>query len=119
LILSYLLAAYRNLETFSISVSGGVVASEDLAKGVTSAISDIQLFGSSAQIELAVELSDKLERLREVHQKPLNDLIFSLRNNLREELGLNKEETPIKHIIITYSDPKNEKNNIKTMRDHP
>ena len=108
LISRYLLDSYRSLENFSISLAGGVEASEALAAGTTSAISDIQLFGSEAQVKLAVEIADAIEKTGGVYHEALRKLVSSLREDLRAELGLEAVKIPIKHFVITYTKP-NEK----------
>jgi hypothetical protein len=55
---------------------------------------------------LAVEIAAAIENTGGVYNEPLKNLISSLRDDLRVELGLEKVKTPIKHFVITYTKPK-------------
>jgi hypothetical protein len=81
--LSFLLEAYRRLEN---GVSRGRLYGNDLAFGFESAVADIQLLGTQSQILLVKNM------ITQIAQRDPNPstgpLLLSLRDELREHLGL-------------------------------
>lgn len=65
------------------------------------ALSDIQLLGSRAQAEMAIAIS---RRLATAGSADLNDLLVSLRDDLREELELEPVRQAPFHVRIVGGD---------------
>jgi hypothetical protein len=82
----YLIEAWRKLEMSSSRPSG---EQPNYFYNIESAISDIQLFGTPKQIELAQTFADKLSSSQSVN---LDELLNDLRRDLR--LYLDLPETP-------------------------
>ncbi len=82
--LTYLMAAYRNLENASSRTK------EEIEKGIgrefESSIADIQLFGTEKQVQMALAIIHKLSN--ENSDASVGSLLSNLRNELRKELGL-------------------------------
>lgn len=97
--IQYLIEAYRRLER-SVDRPGRERKKEDFE----SAIADIQLFGTSEQIRLAVEVGEELVAQGTVS---LKKLLPELRRDLREELDLQEVDTEIK--VLTMHDCEKEK----------
>ena len=97
--IQYLIEAYRRLER-SVDRPGRERKKEDFE----SAIADIQLFGTSEQIRLAVEVGEELAAQGTVS---LKKLLPELRRDLRQELDLQEVDTEIK--VLTMHDCKKEK----------
>ena len=76
----YLLHAYR-----SIAAASYRIVDEEVAKGVESAIQDIQLFGNTIMIDLARTYQEELVQTRKTNPSPL---LRTLRGEIRRELGL-------------------------------
>lgn len=81
--LSFLLEAYRRLEA---GASRGSLEATDFAVGFESAIADIQLLGTVEQVRLAKNLAIGIARRDP--QVSAGPLLLSLRDELREHLGL-------------------------------
>ena len=89
--IGYLIEAYRCLESCS---------NRDLQfdlKKVEPAVADIQLFGSTTQVKLVQEFIFEFERKK---NSSLTEILESLRNDLRSELGLSVVEKRIYHLRI-------------------
>lgn len=82
---SYLLEAYRRLETRSNN------ADQDW-KAIESAIADIQLLGSPTQVELARMFAVEMA---EQGSATLDSLLYDLRASLRAELDLEAVSKPV------------------------
>lgn len=87
----YLIDVYRALEAAS-----HCELTPEKAKTLENAISDIQLFGSKEQVDLAKSFS---RDFAEKKSGALDALLFNLRNDLRRELGL-VEVTKISHLRV-------------------
>jgi hypothetical protein len=85
--IGYLVAAYRGLAKANNHPKLWEVA-DDLEQ----AISDIQLFGTPEQIQLARRFGEDLGKTQEAE---LNSLLLELRNSLRRELGQTDVSTPV------------------------
>jgi len=81
--LSFLLEAYRRLEA---GTSRGALESTDCAVGFESAIADIQLLGTPEQVKMAKNLAISIARRDP--EASAGPLLLSLRDELREHLGL-------------------------------
>ena len=77
----YLIEAYRRLET----VSNRHELGEQDVQALESAIADIQLFGSAAQVELAARFA---KSFADSKTATLDELLSDLRSDLRQELAL-------------------------------
>lgn len=88
---AYLLEAYRRLE-------GGSNRHTDVERSwqqIESAIADIQLLGSPAQVALARRFSQAMSQQQKAS---LDDLISDLRRSLREELHLPAVNDPVTYL---------------------
>lgn len=92
LITNYLIEAYRNLEEGMGRDSNTIEQKRNMEK----AIADIQLFGTTNQRKIAKELADKCNKTSYMDAR---DLLIVLRNDLRNELGLELAPTNIDDII--------------------
>jgi hypothetical protein len=88
--LNLLMGAYRALE---YSANRDFVG--EAAKAVCSAFADIQLVGTPQQIKLAQKLIYEFARNQEVDWQ---SLLLSLRDDLRNELGLPKVPATLTHL---------------------
>jgi hypothetical protein len=88
----YLLDAYRRLE----SASNRIMSSED-ERALESAIADIQLLGSDAQVRLATEFAQKFASEKSA---TLDQVLESLRRDLRKELNLGAASERVVHLRI-------------------
>ncbi len=77
--ISYLVSAFR-----SLAKANNHPRLYEVADEVEEAIADIQLLGTPAQIALAKKVATDLGTTQ---QADLDDLLFSLRDSLRRELG--------------------------------
>ncbi len=93
----YLLDAYRTLE----SASNRNMTPEN-ARALESAVADIQLLGSDAQVRRAREFAQKFAAEKTA---VLDDLLESLRRDLRKELNLGLVSDPITHLRIGPDPP--------------
>ena len=103
LIHGYLVAAYRKLNHLATAVASGSPGSPSLAEDLTTAIGDLQLFGSPRQIKLARQLAELLAE-KKVPAPLLTDLLQELRRALRSELHLEETGAPIAHLFVRYSE---------------
>lgn len=101
----YLIDAYRKLNQFACVVASGSAGSSSMAENLTSAIGDIQLFGTPAQINLAREFSEQLATQKSVPTVLLTELLQRLRRTLRAELRLEATDVPIAHLLVGYNSP--------------
>jgi len=85
--INYLIEAWRKLE--HAANRKGV----DTVEYVEKPIADIQLFGTKKQVEMTIKLATELAETRGTN---LIELLTELREDLREELNLEKIDTPIK-----------------------
>lgn len=92
--IQYLIEAWRRLEN-AVDRKDNPKYAVDLE----AAISDIQLFGSRAEVELAQEFA---EVLAEDKSASVDELLEALRNDLRKELRLEIVPRGIKHLRILY-----------------
>ena len=90
----YLLDAYRRLEGASERLVPGTIDE----RALESAVSDIQLLGSSEQVRLAEQFATEFVNKR---QASVNPLLQSLRLELRKELDLSPLDNGIKILRIT------------------
>jgi len=74
----------------------------DVAKAVCNALADIQLGGTPEQIKLAQQLIDELARNQPVDAQ---SLLLSLRDDLRNELGLPEVPASLKYIRYEQKKP--------------
>ena len=74
-----------------------------MAEDLTSAIGDVQLFGTLRQINLARQIAELLTE-RKLPAPLLTDLLQDLRRTLRSELDLEATEAPIAHLLVGYRD---------------
>ena len=81
--LNFLIGAYRNLE----SVANSRINHDNNSDKFHSAIADIQLFGSPEQTEKAKQIALLLST-EPAQPEVINDLLVSLRKELRSELNL-------------------------------
>jgi hypothetical protein len=103
LINGYLVAAYRKLNYFACVVASGSHGSPAMAADLTSAIGDVQLFGTLRQIKLARGFAEQL-LAKNLPAPMLTDLLQDLRRTLRSELHLEATEAPIAHLLVGYSE---------------
>lgn len=96
LIVGYLVDAYRKLEK-----SANAVTPEDSWAGIESAIADIQLFGSSRQVELAQIFAREMSRDQTSFA---TTLLEELRQSLRRELELAPATGSIIHLRFRRQD---------------
>ena len=89
----YLLEAYRNLEA---SVETEI--SRKNLDVLESAISDIQLLGTPAQVDKVLAWSNQFSETGTHEDVNLQDLLEDLRQNLRKELGLSEINKKIRHV---------------------
>jgi hypothetical protein len=93
LVLEYLINAFR--------VLGNEVSHRELnierERNLENIVTDIQLFGSPKQVELAKDLS---KRMANEKFCGLDDIVNDLRDTLRSELGLKKVNGNISHLRI-------------------
>lgn len=101
LIVSYLVDAYRKLEK-----SASAVIPEESWAGIESAIADIQLFGSSRQVELAQVFAREMSRNQTSFATAL---LEELRQSLRRELELAPATGPIIHLRFSRQDSRLER----------
>lgn len=90
MIVRYLINAWRMLES---NAQRDKISNLE----IESAIADIQLFGTNNQIELAHKVADNLVNESGAN---LNDLLETLRSNLRGELKLEAAEKKIRYLRI-------------------
>ncbi len=102
----YLIEAYRRLEYVS-NRPNTPENTPDLGK----AIADVQLFGTAKQVELAQTFGSDLSKNGTA---PLDPLLFQLRTDLREELGLEIVSPKIYYLRMKQSD--NEKKSRESSR---
>jgi len=96
--IKYLLEAYRNLEA--------AVESEITRENLDileSAISDIQLLGTPAQVDKVLAWSSQFAKVGVQKDVNLQDLLEDLRQNLRKELGLSAIDKKIRHVKFTLA----------------
>jgi hypothetical protein len=93
---SYLIEAFRALASASNRPSGSC------AHDLESAITDIQLFGSGRQVELAHEFATQIAAKG---TGELDKLLQELRRDLREELNLERASSNFTILRIKASDP--------------
>ena len=99
--LSFLLDAYRRLEAGS---SRGSIEGTQFAVGFESAIADIQLLGTTKQVQLAKDLAISIAERNP--QASSGFLLQSLRDELREHLDLEAlKEAPLHFRLRTDSLP--------------
>lgn len=95
----YLIDAYRKLEAAS-----NRQRSEDIhVEALESAVADLQLFGTQAQVAKTIQF---VKEFAATGEAPLNELLLELRRDLRQELRLDPAPGEIMHIRII---PKNTK----------
>jgi len=88
----YLIEAFRCLA----GASGRPMLPE-IAHSIESAVTDVQLFGTDTQIELV----QKWARGMSAEESPcMDDLLVSLRNDLRSELNLSRVELDVFRIRV-------------------
>lgn len=96
--IQYLLTAYRTVaDTSHRDLKPGSENARAFEQGLT----DIQLLGSNEQAEMAVAVGKALAKNGEAM---MDDLLLSLRDDLREELKLEPLARPPFHIRVVGSD---------------
>lgn len=95
----YLIEAYRRLE----NASNRNLLPEEHGRALESAIADIQLFGSPAQIELAIRFARGFAQSK---NESLDNLLAELRSDLRNELAL--ESVPGHPVVLRLVIPPKE-----------
>lgn len=90
LLVGYLIDAYRKLE---VGANRNMTAAQ--AFGIESAIADIQMFGTPRQVELVQAFAIEVA---ETGGASLNELLITLRADLRAELGLPDVPPRLKHL---------------------
>jgi hypothetical protein len=94
----YLLTAYRTVaDTSYRDLDPDSVNSRTFEQG----LADIQLLGSQEQAEMAVAIG---KALTEYGEASMDDLLLSLRDDLREELKLEPLSRPPSHIRVVSND---------------
>ncbi len=92
----YLIRAYRGLED---GACRGSIAGTEYGKKFESAIADIQLFGTEAQVRMAKELANAIAESR--NDASSGPILLLLRDDLRKEIGLDAiKEEPV-HLRLT------------------
>ncbi|MGY0215852.1 hypothetical protein ACWJJH_00535 [Endozoicomonadaceae bacterium StTr2] len=81
---TYLIDAYRKID----QTIEPEKFDREWCESLQSAFSDIQLFGSKQQIQMAHEFAKLLLNESKINQNVLKTLLYNLRENLRSELGL-------------------------------
>jgi hypothetical protein len=95
--IQYLLSAYRAVADASHrDLDRGSAHVRTFEQGLT----DIQLLGSQAQAEMAVAIG---KALAENGEALMDDLLLSLRDDLRDELKLESLPRPPSHIRVTHN----------------
>ena len=89
----YLIDAYRKLE----AASNRQESEEIHVESLESAVADLQLFGTQAQVAKTIQFVKKFAATGEA---PLSELLFELRRDLRQELRLDPAPGEIMHIRI-------------------
>ncbi len=89
----YLIDAYRKLE----AASNRQEAEEIHVASLESAVADLQLFGTQAQVAKTTQF---VKEFAERGEAPLGELLFELRQDLRQELRLDAAPGRIMHIRI-------------------
>lgn len=89
----YLIDAYRKLEAASNRQESEEIHIESLE----SAVADLQLFGTQAQVEKTIRF---VKEFAATGKAPLGELLFELRRDLRQELHLEPAPEKIMHIRI-------------------
>lgn len=95
--IQYLLSAYRTLADTS---HRDLDPSSANARSFEQGLADIQLLGSNDQAEMAVAVGKALSERGEAR---LDELLLSLRDDLRDELKLEPSTRPPSHIRISRS----------------
>ncbi len=95
----YLIEAYRNIE----KAIEPAEYNADWCVLVQTAFSEVQLFGSQKQIDLAHEFAELLLNQRKIDKGKLNLLLMELRSSLRAQLGLESAGSSIGYIRINES----------------
>lgn len=92
IVLDFLIRSYRIL---SNDISNREINTIDSKYKFECLISDLQLFGSYNQVELAIKIAIEM---RTNGNSNLDELINDLRDSLREELNLNKVKGNVEYI---------------------
>lgn len=101
----YLIEAYRRIE----SAAGRHLDNpqdEDQVRcrrDFEDALGDIQLFGSDDHIGLATKMAESLVATKRVDADLMDELLVSLRRDLRDELELPQADDPLVHLRINLS----------------
>ena len=93
LIVQYLVEAYRRLEQSGNRDN----ENKEHISNIESALADIQLFGTQEQVNLA---SHFMDRINSYDGASMNDLLLSLRDSLRKELGLDELSNEMKFLRL-------------------
>jgi hypothetical protein len=88
--IQYLIEAYRRLEAASNASNP-----QERQADIESALADIQLLGTLKQIQLAVKFMDEFSKRGTAS---LDELLSSLRKNLRLELSLEETSLSVKYL---------------------
>lgn len=82
---NYLIEVWRKLNHVSNRSTGGTEEMNERLVFLEQIITDIQLFGSSTQVDMAKQILSELKKEGKVN---LDELLIDLRRSLREELTL-------------------------------
>ena len=88
----YLIEAYRRLESAAHRTDLSA-----FARDLESALTDVQLFGTGRQVQLAHEFAESMAR---DHTAALDPLVADIRSELRSELRL--EAVPDRIVVFRY-----------------
>lgn len=103
MVTGYLVDAYRKLNAFACVLASRAKGTSSLAADINSAVGDVQLFGTTKQIQLTKEIAEHMVRFRSIPNQQLTELLHDLRDALRTELKLDAIDTPIAHLNIEFS----------------
>jgi hypothetical protein len=92
LIVEYLIQAYRRLESCSNRADGPYDST-----ALESAVADIQLLGSPEQVTLVQRFAEEFAASRD---SSVDELLASLREELRSELGLKRVPRDVKYLRV-------------------
>jgi len=85
--------------------------SEEDERALESSLADVQLLGSGAQVRLAREFALDFARMGSTNPPTLDELLESLRRDLRKQLDLGSVSSRVVHLRIerAATDPKTSK----------
>jgi len=99
----HLITAYKNLNHFVSSLINQETSKQTIDE-LHSALSNIQLFGSEFQIRLVIKITEIITLDNKSPDVELSNLVQNLRNDLRNELGLNQTDAKIVYLEVMPKD---------------